>query len=70
MKVFKILLKTLFTKTERFLIQNNQEFILTSNTYHNVQQAKYDSKELGLGAHYRYLLDQVRPKCEQNGLKD
>ena len=70
MKTFKILLKTLFTKTELFLMQNNREFLLAHDTQHKVQPAKQESKEVSIGAHYKYLLQQARPKYEHQGLKE
>ena len=65
MKVLRIALKTLFTKTEQFLLYRNKTFILQSESESDLSKLqknrKAQSDNKGLGKHFKTLLDDCYP---------
>ena len=65
MKVINVALKTLFTRAELFLLQNNKTFVLESQSNSDYNSSKEKRKSpinnSRLGKHYKLLLEDCFP---------
>ena len=72
MMQIRVMLKTLFTKTELFLMKNNRKFIVQSDSTENEKnenshkETPYKSKEKKLGRHSKALLQDCGLKISKN----